>query len=82
MKVANSCSAGEVSVRLCFLVNVLKASGLRVAGGRRMGRIVAFVGATENGFSEWVGVANAGDDEGIGFEALEFEFLAANIDAA
>jgi hypothetical protein len=34
-----------------------------------MGSMVAFVGATEKGFSVAAGVANAGDEEGIGFEA-------------
>ena len=39
MKVANACSADDVSVRLCFFVNVRKAKGLRVAGGKIMGNI-------------------------------------------
>ena len=43
IKVASSCRAVEVSVRLCFLVNVRKASGRSVAGGRMIGRIAAFV---------------------------------------
>jgi hypothetical protein len=40
MKVASTARAEDVNVRLCFLVNVRKASGLRVAGGSRIGRIV------------------------------------------
>ena len=39
IKVANNCSADDVSVRLCFFVNVRKANGLRVAGGNSMGKI-------------------------------------------
>jgi hypothetical protein len=82
MNVASSCSADEVNVRLCFLVKVLKANGRRVAGGSRIGRMVAFAGAIENGFKVPAGVANAGDEEGIGFEAFGFGVLAANIGAA
>lgn len=82
MKVASSCRADEVSVRLCFLVNVLNASGLKVAGGRSIGKIVAFAVATEKGFSVAAGVANAGDEDGIGFVDLGFGVLALKIDAA
>lgn len=64
-------------VRLCFLVNVRKARGRRVAGGRSMGRTVGFaagfsaggarMGAVLRGLMGWTGVPNAGDEEGIGF---------------
>lgn len=76
MKVANACRAEEVRVRLCFFVNVLNASGRRVAGGRRIGNTVGFaaglsaggarMGAVLRGWMGWTGVPNAGDDEGIG----------------
>lgn len=82
MKVASSCNADEVKVRLCFLVNVLNASGLSVAGGSRIGSIVAFAGAIENGFRDAAGVAKAGEEDGIGFEDLGFGVLAVKIDAA
>ena len=39
-----TCNADEVRVRLCFFVNVRKASGRNVAGGRRIGNIVGVVG--------------------------------------
>lgn len=39
MNVANACRADDESVRLCFFVNVRKAKGLRVVGGRIMGNI-------------------------------------------
>lgn len=66
MKVASSCRAEDVSVRLCFLVKVRKASGRRVAGGSRMGRMAAFAGAvTVNGRRGWAGVPKAGDEEGM-----------------
>ena len=55
-----------MSVRLCFLVKVRKATGRRVAGGRSMGSIERFDGA---GGSCWrigcAGVPNAGEDEGM-----------------
>jgi len=66
MKAASSCRADDVNVRLCFLVNVRKASGRRVAGGRRIGSIVVFVvGAIANGLCVYAGVPKAGDDDGI-----------------
>ncbi|TGO46023.1 hypothetical protein BOTNAR_0619g00050 [Botryotinia narcissicola] len=71
IKVANTCNADDVNVKLCFFVKVRKASGLKVAGGRRIGRILAFgIGAPAGlkGRIGCTGVANAGDDEGIGFE--------------
>lgn len=69
MKVASTCNAEEVSVKLCFLVNVRKARGRKVAGGRIIGSILAFAGAfsTLKGRMGWTGVANAGLEEGIGF---------------
>ena len=69
MKVAKTWSADEVRVKLCFLVNVLKAKGRKVAGGSRIGSILAFAGAPA-GLKFRIGctgVANAGDDDGIGF---------------
>ena len=39
MKVESACSADDVSVRLCFFVNVRKAKGLKVAGGKSIGNI-------------------------------------------
>lgn len=65
MKVASSCSAVEVSVRECFLVNVRNASGRRVAGGRMIGSIGAclFV-VTLKGRNGWTGVPKAGEEDG------------------
>lgn len=73
MKVASAFSAVDVNVRLCFFVKVRKATGLNIAGGRLIGRIVAGlscgggIGAVLLGFMGWTGVPNAGEDEGIGF---------------
>lgn len=64
MKEASSCSADEVRVRECFFVNVRKASGRRVAGGRMMGRIAALGALMLNGFGGWTGVPNAGEEDG------------------
>lgn len=81
MKVANSCSAEDVRVKLCFFVKVRNANGLKVAGGRRIGRIVALVGgAMANGLSVCAGVPKAGDEDGMGFEGAGV--FGANIDAA
>lgn len=57
-------------VKLCFFVKVRKARGRKVAGGRRIGNMLAFgaMAAGLNGFMGCTGVPNAGDDEGIGFE--------------
>jgi hypothetical protein len=57
-----------VSVKLCFFVKVRKAKGLSVAGGRIIGRMLALGGiaATLKGRMGCAGVANAGEDEGIG----------------
>lgn len=70
MKVARTWSAEEVRVRLCFLVNVRNAKGRKVAGGRRIGSMLAFAGAAAGlkGRMGCAGVAKAGDDEGIGFK--------------
>lgn len=55
-------------MRLYFLVKVLKASGLSVAGGRTIGRMPAFAGmaAGLKGRMGCAGVPNAGEDDGIG----------------
>lgn len=58
-------------MRLCLRVNVRNATGRRVAGGSRIGRMEVFVGGawprgSRNGRA---GVANAGEDEGIGSAA-------------
>lgn len=65
MKVASSCSADEVRVKLCFLVKVRNAKGRRVAGGRRIGKMVALVTGGANGLGVWAGVPKAVDEEGI-----------------
>lgn len=66
MKVAMACRADEVSVRLCFLVNVRKASGRKVAGGKLIGSTDG-VAASEGCFrwTGWTGVPNA-EEEGTG----------------
>lgn len=66
-KVAMICSADEVRVRLCFLVNVRKANGRSVATGKEMGRIEGVV-ASEVCFrlSGCTGVPKAAEEEGIG----------------
>lgn len=72
MNVASTCKAEVVSVKLCFFVKVLNASGRRVAGGSTTGRTLVFAGccgAGLNGRMGCAGVANAGLDEGIGFAA-------------
>jgi hypothetical protein len=68
MKVARTCRAEEASVKLCFFVKVLKARGLKVAGGRITGSIVDFAGAGAGlkGRIGWTGVAKPGEEEGIG----------------
>ena len=72
MNVANACNAEELSVRLCFLVNVRKASGRNVGGGSRIGSIVAICGLNAGGGGGgrcmplgrgWRGVPNAGEEE-------------------
>lgn len=68
-KVASSCNAEDVSVKLCFLVKVRNANGRSVAGGRIIGRTAALAGAGGwKGFSGCAGVAKAGEDDGIAFE--------------
>jgi hypothetical protein len=55
-----------VRVKLCFLVNVRKARGRRVAGGSNIGSTLGFeIGAAVKGRMGCTGVANAGDEEGI-----------------
>ena len=77
MNVASDWSAGELSVRLCFLVKVRKARGRREGGGRRIGRIVEMAGLNagggigrSRGLMGWTGVPNAGLEEGIAFSCL------------
>lgn len=56
-------------MRECFLVNVRKASGRRVAGGRMMGRIGALgPGPTAKGLRGWTGVPKAGEEDGMAEE--------------
>lgn len=57
-----------MSVRLCFFVKVLNAKGRRVAGGRIIGRMLALFGiaAALKGRTGCTGVANPGEEEGIG----------------
>ena len=66
MKFASVCSAGEVSVRPCFLVKMRKASGRNETGGSRMGSTDGFTGSgglrVQTGYT---GVANAGEDDGM-----------------
>ena len=71
MKVASSCRAEEVRVRLCFLVNVRKARGRRVAGGRRIGSMVALVTGGAKGLGVWAGVPKVVvDEEGRASEGI------------
>lgn len=68
MNVANNCSADDVSVRLCFFVNVRKARGRSVAGGISIGSIDGL--DVSGGFEiriGWTGVPKAGEEEGIKF---------------
>jgi hypothetical protein len=57
-----------VIVKLCFFVNVRKARGRNVAGGSRIGRMLAFgaIAAALKGLMGCAGVAKAGEEEGIG----------------
>jgi hypothetical protein len=79
MKVASAASAEEVRVRLCFLVKVRNASGRRVGGGSKMGRIVVGlscgggIGAVRLTLMGWTGVPKAGDEEGIGLLLARWE---------
>lgn len=75
MNVARAARAGDVSVRLCFFVNVLKARGRKVVGGSMMGKTVglsaggAGTGAVRSGRAGLTGgVAKAGEDDGTGSE--------------
>ena len=70
IKSASDCNACEVRVRLCFFVKILNASGLRVAGGRRIGRIVGTRGCGTLLRIGWTGVPKAGEDEGSAFAAM------------
>ncbi len=66
MNVANSCSADDVSVRLCFFVKVRNAKGRNVAGGSSTGSIDGLDGS--EGFETRLGctrVLKAGEEEGI-----------------
>ncbi len=82
MKVASSCNAVDARVKLCFFVNVRNASGRNVAGGKRMGSIVALEGgAIENGLRVCAGVPKAGEDDGIGFKVEGVGALEGNIEA-
>lgn len=73
MKLASAPRAEDVRVKLCFLVNVRKASGRNVAGGSSIGRIVeglncgGAIGFVRRGRMGCAGVPNAGDEDGIGF---------------
>ena len=70
IKVARTCKADAVSVKLCFLVKMRKARGRRVAAGRSTGRMLAFtpaVGAIK-GRIGCTGVPKAGEEEGIGIK--------------
>lgn len=69
MKLDRTCNAVEVSVKLCFFVKVRNAKGRNVAGGRRIGRTLGFASGAESskGLIGCIGVAKAGEDEGIGF---------------
>ncbi len=69
MKAASTCRAEDVRVKLCFFVNVRNANGRKVAGGRIIGRMLAFDGAAAGlkGLIGYAGVPKAGDEEGIGF---------------
>lgn len=70
MKEASSWRAVDVRVKECFLVNVRKARGRRVAGGRIIGRMPAFGALTLNGFNGCTGVAKDGEDEGSAEEGM------------
>ena len=52
-------------------MKVRKARGLNVAGGNRIGNTLGLAEAAggSKGFIGYAGVPNAGEDEGIGFEA-------------
>lgn len=72
MKDESDASAEDVKVKLCFFVKVLKASGLKVAGGSSIGKIVAGlnwgggIGFDLLGIMGCAGVPNAGEEDGIG----------------
>lgn len=81
MKVASSCSEDDVMVRLCFFVIVRNANGRRMAGESRIGRTAGVIGFANTGGGlivslagreaiGYAGVANAGDEDGMGFVAI------------
>ena len=73
MKLANACSADDVSVRLCFFVNVRNARGLRVAGGRSMGSTDGLDGSEGLAIRiGWTGVLKAGDEGKLEFGCVGF----------
>jgi hypothetical protein len=74
MNEASSCSAEDVRVRECFFVNVRKARGRKVAGGRMIGRIAAFGALMLKGFRGWTGVPKAGEDEGMAEDGIALCF--------
>ena len=66
MNVAKSCRAEDVSVSSCFLVNVRKARGRRMAGGIRIGNVDGFdVPVFFTPLIGWTGVLKAGEEDGI-----------------
>ena len=72
MNAAKSFRAGDVRVRLCFFVNVRKARGLNVAGGRRIGSIEGLdVSFSFEDLIRLIGVLKAGEDEDRVLETRE-----------
>jgi hypothetical protein len=79
MNVANSWRVVDERVRLCFLVNVRKATGRSMDGGKRIGRTDVFPGR-RLGFPDRIGragVPKAGEDEGMSESSLPREGSAA-----
>lgn len=74
MKEASSWRAEDVRVRECFFVNVRKASGRRVGGGRMIGRIAAFGALMLKGLRGWMGVPKAGEEDGRAEEGIGLFF--------
>lgn len=76
MKAASACKADEPSVKLCFLVNVRKAKGLREAGGSKTGSMEGIEGLKSGcaiglpGLKGCAGVPNAGEDDGRALSAI------------
>jgi hypothetical protein len=71
MNVARDWRADDVSVRLCFLVKVRNATGRRVVGGSRMGRMEAFGDGAIGlrGLKGCTGVPKPGEEERIAVDA-------------